>query len=63
MMKTVNFTKRLEAATKGFESCEFWFEMLFFFNLKAVLYVMAGRKNRQNTVALHICLEYNTSNQ
>ena len=27
MMKTVTFTKRFAAATKGFQSCEFWFEM------------------------------------
>ena len=30
MMKSVTFSKKSGAATKGFESCEFWFQVAFF---------------------------------
>ena len=30
MMKSGTFSKRLGAATKGFESCEFWFQVAYF---------------------------------
>ena len=48
-IKTANFTKRLKAATKGFESSEFRFQVVFF-NLNAVSFEcsrivsMSGRK-------------------
>ena len=37
MMKSGTFSKRSGAATKGFESCEFWFQVAFF-NLNTALY-------------------------
>ena len=39
MMKSGTFSKRSGAATKGFESCEFWFQVAFF-NLNTVLYLL-----------------------
>ena len=36
-MKSGTFSKRSGAATKGFKSCEFWFQVAFF-NLNTVLY-------------------------
>ena len=38
-MKGGTFSKRSEAATKGFESCEFWFQVAFF-NLNTALYFL-----------------------
>ena len=48
MMKSGTFFKRSGAATKGFESCEFWFQVAFF-NLITVfvfsgIICMYGRK-------------------
>ena len=39
MMKSGTFSKRSGAAIKGFESCEFWFQVAFF-NLNTVLYLL-----------------------
>ena len=39
MMKSDTFSKRSGAATKGFESCEFWFQVAFF-NLNTALYFL-----------------------
>ena len=64
-MKTVNFTKRLKAATilRDLSLVNFGFIAVFFFNFNAVLYVLEyylclQEKHRQNTLALYICLEY-----
>ena len=63
-MKTVNFTKRLEAATiqRDLSLVNFGFSCVFF-NFNAVLYVLEyylclQEKHRQNTLALYIRLEY-----
>ena len=39
MMKSGTFSKRSGAATKGFESCEFWFQAAFF-NSNTALYFL-----------------------
>ena len=39
MMESGSFSKRSGAATKGFESCEFWFQVAFF-NLNTALYFL-----------------------
>ena len=39
MMKSGTFPKILGAATKGFVSCEFWFQVAFF-NLNKALYFL-----------------------
>ena len=39
MMKSGTFSKRSGAATKEFESCEFWFHVAFF-NLNTALYFL-----------------------
>ena len=39
MMKGGTFSKRSGAATKGLESCVFWFQVAFF-NLNTVLYFL-----------------------
>ena len=39
MMKSGTFSKRSGAATKGFESCEFWFQVAFF-NLNTALHFL-----------------------
>ena len=39
IMKSGTFSKRSGAATKGFESCEFWFQVAFF-NLNTVSYFL-----------------------
>ena len=61
-MKSVTFSKRSGAATKGFESCEFWFQVAFF-NLNTALYfvgyyVWMEENNLKNSLALHIRLEF-----
>ena len=38
-MKSGTFSKRSGAATKGFESCEFWFQLAIF-NLNTSLYFL-----------------------
>ena len=39
MMKSGTFSKRSGAATKGLESCEFWFQVAFL-NLNTALYFL-----------------------
>ena len=47
-MKSGTFSKRSGAATKGFESCEFWFQVAFF-NLNTALYFLGW----------YVCMEEN----
>ena len=61
MMKSDTFSKRSGAATKEFESCEFWFQAAFF-NLKTTLYflgkyVCMEENNLKMSLALYIRLE------
>ena len=61
-MKSGTFSKRSGAATKGFESCEFWFQVAFF-NLNTVFYflgwnVCMEENNRKISLALYIRLEF-----
>ena len=62
-MKSGSFSKRSVAATKGFEPCEFWFQVAFF-NLNTVLYVLGKyllieENNRKISLALYIRFELN----
>ena len=62
MMKSGTFPKRSGAATKGFESCEFWFHVAFF-NLNTALYflgqyVCMEENNLKISLALYISLEF-----
>ena len=62
MMKSGTFSKRSGAATKGFKSCEFWFQVAFF-NLNTVLYfleqyVCMEENNLKTSLALYIRLEF-----
>ena len=64
MMKSGTFSKRSGAATKGFESCEFWFQVAFF-NLNTALYflgkyVRMEENNLKISLALYIRLEFST---
>ena len=65
MMKSGTFSKRSGAATKGFESCEFWFQVAFF-NLNTALYflgqyVCMEENDLKISLALYIRLEFSTS--
>ena len=58
MMKSGTFSKRSGAATKGFESCEFWVQVAFF-NLNTALYfvgqyVWMKENNLKISLALYI---------
>ena len=60
MMKSGTFSKRSGAATKGYESCEFWFQVAFF-NLNTALYflgwyVCMEESNLKISLALYIRL-------
>ena len=62
MMKSGAFSKRSGAATKGFESSEFWFQVAFF-NLKTALYFLGyyvgmEENNLKISLALYIRLEF-----
>ena len=62
MMKSGTFSKRSGAATKGFESCEFWFQVTFF-NLNTALYLLGQyvcmeENNLKISLALYISLEF-----
>ena len=62
MMKSGAFSKRSGAASKGFGSCEFWFQVAFF-NLNTVLYflgqyVCMEENNLKISLALYIRLEF-----
>ena len=62
MMESGTFSKRSGSATKGFESCELWFQVAFF-NLNTVLYflgkyVYIEENNRKFSLALYIRLEF-----
>ena len=62
MMKSGTFSKRSGAATKGLESCEFWFQVAFF-NLNTVLYflgkyVCKEKNDLKISLALYIRLEF-----
>ena len=62
MMKSGTFSKISGAATKGFESCEFWFQVGVF-NLNTVLYflglyVCMEENNCKISLALYIRLEF-----
>ena len=64
MLKSGTFSKRSGAATKGFESCEFWFQVAFF-NLYTALYflgqyVCIEEINLKISLALYIRLEFRT---
>ena len=61
-MKSGTFSKRSGADTKGFESCEFWFQAAFF-NLNTALYflekyVCMEENNLKNSLALYIRLAF-----
>ena len=61
MMKSGTFSKRSEAATKGLESCEFWFQAAFC-SLNTALYflgyyVYMEENNLKISLALYIRLE------
>ena len=62
IMNSGTFPKRSGPATKGFESCEFWFQVAFF-NLNTALYfleyVCMEENNRKISLALCIRLEFN----
>ena len=63
MMKSGTFSKRSGAATKGFESCEFWFQVAFF-NLNTALYLLGQyvcmeENNLKISLVLYISLEFN----
>ena len=65
MMKTGSFPKISGAATKEFESCEFWFQVAFF-NLNTALYFMGKyvcmeENNLKISLALYIRLEFRSS--
>ena len=65
MMKSGTFSKRPGAATKGLESCEFWFQVAFF-NLNTALYflgqyVCMEENNLKISLALYIRLEFRTT--
>ena len=65
MMKSGTFSKRSGAATKGFESCEFWFQVAFF-NLNTALYFLGQyicmeENDLKISLALYIRLEFSTS--
>ena len=62
MMKSGTFSKISGAATKGFDSCEFWFQVAFF-NLNTALYflgkfVCIEENYLKVSLALYICLEF-----
>ena len=62
MMKSGTFSKKSGAATKGFESCEFWVQMAFF-HLNTALYflgqcVCMEGNNLKISLALYIRLEF-----
>ena len=62
-MKSGTFSKRSGAATKGFEPCEFWFQVAFFFNLNTALYflgqyVCMEENNLKISLALYIRLAF-----
>ena len=64
MLKSGTFSKRSGAATKGFESCEFWLQVAFF-NLYTALYflgqyVCMEEINLKILLALYIHLEFRT---
>ena len=64
MMKSGTFSKKSGAATKGVESCEFWFQVAFF-NLNTPLYflekhVCMVENNLKISLALYIRLEFST---
>ena len=66
MLKSGTFSKRSGAATKGFESCEFWFQVAFF-NLNTALYfpgkyVCMEENNLKISLALYIRLEFSYIN-
>ena len=66
MMKSGTFSKMSGAATKGFESCEFWFQVAFF-NLNTTLYflgkyVCMEENNLKISLALYIRLEFSNQN-
>ena len=63
MMKSGTFSKRPGAATKGFESCKFWFQVAFFnlntaFNFWDSMYVCMEESNLKISLALYIRLEF-----
>ena len=65
MMKNDTFSKVSGVATKGFESCEFWFHVAFF-NLNTALYflgkyVCMEEINLKISLALYIRLEFNNA--
>ena len=61
-MKSGTFSKRSGAATKGFESCEFWFQVAFF-NLNTAWYFLGQnvcmKENNLNiSLALYTSLDF-----
>ena len=61
MMKSGTFSKISGAATKGFESCEFWFQLAFFYLNTALYflgYVCMEENNLKISLALYIRLEF-----
>ena len=62
-MKSGTSSKRSGAATKGFQSCEFWFQVGFV-NLNTVLYFLGyyecmEENIRKISLALYVQLEFN----
>ena len=63
MTESGTCSKRSGAATKGLESCEFWFQVAFF-NLNTALYFLGGmyvcmeENNLKISLALYIRLEF-----
>ena len=62
MVKSGTFPKRSRAATKGFESCEFWFQVAFFI-INTVLYflgyyVCMEENDLKISLAMYIRLEF-----
>ena len=57
MMKSGTFSKRSGAATKGFEYCEFWFQMAFLilmqFCILGLFICLEQKKNRKIPLALY----------
>ena len=57
MMKSGTFSKRSGASTKGFESCEFWFQVAFF-NFNTALYFLGQYVYKEINLKISLATVY-----